>query len=186
MFFKSEEIIRDDNPILRQKSAPVSLPLSEEDKALALKLLSHVKTSQDDEMAEKKNIRSAVGIAAVQVGVLKQLLGISIPMGEEEAPLDFALANPKIISNSVQMTYLKEGEGCLSVDDAHAGYVPRYARIKVKAYDCISEQEVVFRLSGYPAIVMQHEIDHFKGVLFYDHINLKNPWQSIEDAIVLE
>ena len=84
------------------------------------------------------------------------------------------------------MAYLKEGEGCLSVEDEHAGYVPRSARIKIRAYDCIQDKEVIFRLSGYPAIVLQHEIDHFSGILFYDHINPINPWQPVEDAIVLE
>ena len=186
MFFKAEEIIKDSDHLIREKSKPVELPLSEEDKKLALKLLSHVKCSQDPELSEKENIRPAVCIAAVQVGVLKQLLGVCIPMGEDQEDVELALANPKIISSSVQMAYLKEGEGCLSVEDEHAGYVPRSARIKIRAYDCIQDKEVIFRLSGYPAIVLQHEIDHFSGILFYDHINSINPWQPVEDAIVLE
>lgn len=186
MFFKAEEIIQDDNPLIREKSEPVKLPLSEEDRELALKLLSHVKCSQDPDLSEKENIRPAVGIAAVQVGILKQLIGICIPMGEDEEDIELALANPKIISSSVQSAYLKDGEGCLSVEEAHAGYVPRSARIKVKAYDVLHDQEIVFRLSNYPAIVLQHEIDHFSGTLFYDRINKNNPWQKIEDAIVIE
>lgn len=186
MYFKAEEIIKDNNPLIRERSKPVDLPISEEDKQLALKLLSHVKCSQDPTLSEKEQIRPAVGIAAVQVGILKQLIGICIPMGEDEKDIELALANPKIISNSVQAAYLKEGEGCLSVEDEHAGYVPRSARIKVRAYDCLHDQQIVFRLSGYPAIVLQHELDHFNGVLFYDHINKENPWQPIEDAVVIE
>lgn len=186
MYFKAEEIIKDNDPLIREKSKPVDLPISEEDKQLALKLLSHVKCSQDPDLSEKEHIRPAVGIAAVQVGVLKQLIGINIPMGEDEEDIELALANPKIISNSVQMAYLKEGEGCLSVEDEHAGYVPRSARIKVRAYDCLHDRQIVFRLSGYPAIVLQHELDHFSGILFYDRINKENPWQSIEDAVVIE
>lgn len=186
MFFKNDEIIKDNDGLIREVSLPVELPLSKEDKALALKLLSHVKCSQDEEFAEKENIRGAVGIAAVQVGVLKQLIGVYIEMGEENEPIELALANPKIVSHSVQQTYLKAGEGCLSVEQDHQGYVPRYARIKVKAYDCLNEQEVVLQLQGYPAIVLQHEMDHFKGTLFYDHINKTNPWAEIEDAIVIE
>lgn len=185
MFFKSNEIIQDTDDLIREHSEKVSLPLSQEDKELAMKMLSHVKCSQDEEISEKENIRPAVGIAAVQVGVLKQIIAIYIQMSEDEV-IELAIANPKILSHSVQMTYLKGGEGCLSVEEDHPGYVPRYARIKVKAYDCIHDQEVILRLEGYPAIVLQHEMDHFKGVLFYDHINAVNPWEPIEDAIVIE
>lgn len=186
MYFKAEEIVKDNDPIIREKSQPVSLPLSAEDKALALKLLSHVKCSQDSEFSEQHDIRPAVGIAAVQVGILKQMIGVYIYYGEDEQPIELALANPKIISNSVQMTYLKDGEGCLSVEEEHQGFVPRSARIKIRAYDCINEKEITFRVDGYPAIVLQHEIDHFSGTLFYDRINKENPWTPIEDAIVIE
>ncbi len=163
MFFKSDEIIKDNDPRIREKSLPVSLPLSKEDKELALKLLDHVKSSQDEILSEAENIRPAVGIAAVQVGILKQLIGVYIQMGDET--IELALANPKIISHSVQYTYLKDGEGCLSVDEAHSGYVPRHARIKIKAYDCLNDKEITMRAEGYPAIVLQHEMDHFQGVL---------------------
>lgn len=186
MYFKVEEIRKDNDPIIREKSQPVSLPLSDSDKELALKLLSHVKCSQDTELSEKHNIRPAVGIAAVQVGILKQLIGIYINYGEDEEPLELALANPKIIAHSVQKTYLKDGEGCLSVEEEHQGFVPRSARIKVRAYDCIHDKEITFRVEGYPAIVLQHEIDHFSGTLFYDRINKENPWTPIEDAIIIE
>lgn len=186
MFFKAEEIVKDNDPIIREKSQPVQIPLSKEDKEFALKLLSHVKCSQDEELSEKHNIRPAVGIAAVQVGVLKQMIGVYFYYDEDEDPIEFALANPKIVSSSVQATYLKGGEGCLSVEEEHQGFVPRSARIKVKAYDCVKEKEIVFRLEGYPAIVLQHEIDHFSGTLFYDRINKQNPWTPIEDAIVIE
>lgn len=185
MYFKTEEIIKDSDLLIREKSLPVQLPLSKEDKALALKLFDHVKSSQQADLSEQENIRPAVGIAAVQVGILKQLLAIHIPLGEDES-LSFVLANPKIIANSLQMAYLKDGEGCLSVEEEHVGYVPRYARIKVRAYDCLRDEEVVFRAEGYPAIVLQHEIDHFSGTLFYDHIDPHNPWQPIEHALIIE
>ena len=41
------------------------------------------------------------------------------------------------------------------------------------------------RLRDYPAIVMQHEIDHLYGHLYYDHINSNDPWQRIPDAVEL-
>ncbi len=55
----------------------------------------------------------------------------------------------KIISHSVERTYLQGGEGCLSVDREVPGYVPRYTRITVKATS-INGEEVKLRLKGLP------------------------------------
>ena len=41
------------------------------------------------------------------------------------------------------------------------------------------------RLTGYPAIVLQHEIDHLYGHLYYDHINKNDPWAPIPDAVII-
>ena len=93
----------------------------------------------------------------------------------------YKLVNPKIVSHSVQLTFLPDGEGCLSVNYEVKGIVPRAQRIHVKAFDENGEA-VDLRLQGYAAIVIQHEIDHLNGVLFYDHINKENPYQIPEDA----
>lgn len=185
MKIQSKDIVKDTDSFIREKSAKVATPLSKEDKELALSMLDHVKRSQDPEIAEAEGIRPAVGIAAVQIGILKQILAISIPYEDEENE-DFLLANPRIVSESVQMTYLKGGEGCLSVENEHEGYVPRHARIKVRAYDILQECDVEIKASGYTAIVLQHEIDHFSGKLFYDHINVNEPWKEIDGAEVIE
>ncbi len=42
------------------------------------------------------------------------------------------------------------------------------------------------RLKNYEAIVVQHEIDHINGVMFYDHINEKNPFALKEGVLVIE
>lgn len=97
----------------------------------------------------------------------------------------YALFNPKIISHSVERTYLQNGEGCLSVDREVPGYVPRYTRITVKA-TTINGEDVKLRLKGLPAIVFQHEIDHLNGVMFYDHINKDNPFVAPDDSKPLE
>ena len=44
-------------------------------------------------------------------------------------------------------------------------------------------KEVKLRLKGYPAIVVQHEIDHINGVMFYDHIDSNNPLTPHEGAV---
>ena len=54
---------------------------------------------------------------------------------------------------------------------------------KVKAYDLLQDKEILIKADGYLAIVLQHELDHFKGVLFYDHINQKDPFYQDPDAL---
>ena len=66
----------------------------------------------DEDIAKAEGLQPAVGIAAVQVGVLKQMIAVVIPY--EDGVDEVALVNPKIISESVQNAYLDNGEGCLS------------------------------------------------------------------------
>lgn len=180
-----DDVIKDTNSLIREKSEPVNLPLSNEDKELLMGMLTYVKNSVDPELSEKENLRPAVGIAAIQLGIKKQLIAIAI-QEEEGKFIEYALVNPKIISHSVQNAYLKNGEGCLSVEDLHEGYVYRHARITVKAYDLLQEKEVKIRAKDYVAIVMQHEIDHLSGILYYDHIDKINPYKEDPEAVVIE
>ena len=62
----------------------------------------------------------------------------------------------------------------------------RSARVKVKGYDLLTDSNVEIKASGYLAIVLQHELDHFKGILFYDHINKKDPFYVDENAYCIE
>lgn len=188
MLINNDTILKDDDPKLRQKSQPVKLPLSEEDKQLLNELYTYVKESTDETLAEQKNLRPAVGISAIQVGVPKQLTAVIVKeydKNENEVTHQYMLANPRIMSSSVQKAYLESGEGCLSVVEDHPGYVVRSARVTVRGYDLITDQEVTIRARGYLAIVLQHELDHFKGKLFYDYINEKNPFPKISDALVI-
>src|SRR5699024_6949525 len=178
-----EDIVRDGHPALREKSVDVSFPLTEEEIELLNKMTSYLKNSQDEELAEKYNLRTGVGLAAPQLGVNKQL--IAIYFEQEDKLHDYQLVNPKIIGHSVEQAYLANGEGCLSVDKVIEGYVVRNHRITVRAYD-IDGNEIRLRLKGYPAIVFQHEIDHLNGIMFYDHINKSNPYLAPEDAVSLE
>ena len=89
-----------------------------------------------------------------------------------------------ILSESVQLAALGEGEGCLSVDRDIPGYVPRHDRIKLRWYDLDGNKHVE-RLRDYPAIVVQHEIDHLNGHLFYDRINKQDPFALKEDTVVI-
>ncbi len=186
MLINNDTIIKDDNPLIRQKSLDVELPLSKQDKDLLLDMLKYVDDSTIEELAEKYNLRPAVGISAIQVGVAKKMTAVIIKDGDGKKIYEYALVNPKIISNSIEKAYLSSGEGCLSVVDEHEGYIYRSARIKVKAYDLLQDKQIIIKAEGYLAIVLQHELDHFKGILFYDHINKNDPKYVDPGAIVIE
>lgn len=186
MLINNDTIIKDDNPLIREKSVDVVLPLSKEDKELLLDMLKYVDDSTIEEIAQKENLRPAVGISAIQVGIPKKMTAVIIKDGEGKKIHEYALVNPKIISNSVEKACLKDGEGCLSVVDNHQGIIHRSARIKVKAYDLLQDKEILIKANDYLAIVLQHELDHFKGILFYDHINKANPDYIDPSAIVIE
>ena len=179
-----DTIVKDNDPILRTKSEEVKLPLSLEDRQLLNDMITYVRDSTDPELAEKYNLRPAVGIAAIQVGVPKKMLAVVIH--EEEETVEHLLVNPRLVSNSAQYAYLKMGEGCLSVVEEHQGYVPRAARITIEGFDALQNKQVRIRARGYEAIVLQHEMDHFNGTLFYDRINKENPFLEIEDAMIIE
>ena len=186
MLINQTTILRDPDPSLRAKCMPVSLPLSEKDREILESMMQYIRDSHDEEKAKAENLRPAVGIAAPQIGVLKQMIAIGIPQPEGKPDLEYALANPKIVSNSLEKAYLAMGESCLSVLPDHEGYVPRYARITVKGYDLLQNAQVKLRLRNYPAVVFQHEIDHLSGILYYDHINRDDPFREIPGAVVIE
>ncbi|GGM20257.1 peptide deformylase 2 [Paraliobacillus quinghaiensis] len=175
-----DDIVREGNPILEQVAPEVELPANKEDKSTLQEMLQFLKNSQDQELAEKYKLRPGVGIAAPQIGISKRMIALHFEDFDGNLYSE-GLFNPKIISHSVEKTYLSSGEGCLSVDREVPGYVPRYARITVKAFN-LDGEPVKFRLRGYPAIVMQHEIDHLNGIMFYDYINTNNPFAEPENA----
>ncbi|MCR5230276.1 MAG: peptide deformylase [Solobacterium sp.] len=188
MLINNDTIVKDNDPIIREKSLPVALPLSEEDKQLLREMYQYVHDSTDPELSEKYNLRPAVGISAIQLGIKKQLTAVivhDVDKDKNDITYEYMLANPRIVSSSVQRAYLEGGEGCLSVKEDHSGYVVRAARVKVKGYDLITDSEITIRARGYLAIVLQHELDHFSGILYYDHIDKDNPTPEIKDALVI-
>ena len=177
------KIVKDNNPIMRQKSLPVELPLSVEDKETLDAMLDYLKKSQDDDYAKKHNIRPGVGIAAIQIGILKRMFVVYYE--REEGPVQYQLVNPKIIEYSFRKCALKDGEGCLSVDGEHPGYAHRYYKIKMEAYDALTDQEIIITARGFDAIVLQHEYDHLDGKFFYDRIDPNKPNQVLMNEELL-
>ncbi|CAM3046635.1 peptide deformylase [Sporolactobacillus spathodeae] len=178
-----DDIIREGNPILRQIAKDVVLPASDEEKEQLKAMLEFLKNSQDEEIAKKYHLRAGIGLAAPQIAISKRMIALFLD-DDNGKHFEYMLFNPKIVSHSIENTYLEGGEGCLSVDREVPGFVPRHARVKVKAFD-IDGKPVTLRLKGYPAIAIQHEIDHLNGILFYDHINKDDPFK-IPDHVVQE
>lgn len=179
-----DDIVREGHPTLKMKAEEVVLPASKEDKETLQKMIEFVINSQDPEISEKYELRPGIGLAAPQLGIAKRMIAVHVT-DENDELYSYALFNPKIVSHSTQKSYLAGGEGCLSVDRDVPGYVPRYAKITVKAID-LEGKEIKIRLKGLPSIVFQHEIDHLNGIMFYDHINKEDPFKAPEDAIVIE
>ena len=127
-----KDIIREGNPILEQKAEDVKLPVSEEDLNTLIEMMEYIYNSVDEEVGPKLELRPAVGLAAPQIGISKKMIAISA-CDEKGRQYDFALINPKIISYSDELTYLKGGEGCLSVDREVSGLIHRPKRISFKA-----------------------------------------------------
>ena len=123
-----------------------------------------------DDMIETMYAAPGLGLAANQVGILKQVLVIDVGTDEEDEAQEqesslMVLINPEIV--------FKEGvnesdEGCLSIPE-YTTIVKRAEKVKVKCLDrhgepCEIEGE------GLLAKALQHEIDHLNGILFVDRI----------------
>ena len=98
-----------------------------------------------------------VGLAAQQVGILKQIVVIDIG----EGPV--VLINPEILETSGEQT---GDEGCLSVP-GKAGKVTRPNYVKVKALNEDME-EIIVEGEELMARALCHEIDHLSGTVYVD------------------
>lgn len=107
-----------------------------------------------------------VGIAAPQVGVLKNVILVQ-RFDKEDWPFE-AYLNPVIR----QYTARKQSynEGCLSVPNIRGRTETRAYAILVE-YTDLQGKEHVEMLEGTTSVIFQHEIDHLQGVLFIDHLD---------------
>jgi peptide deformylase len=105
-------------------------------------------------------------LAAIQVGEPIRLTVVRNSFENGEDKTFTTLLNPEIVKSSPEM--VSDIEGCLSVTGIY-GRVKRHLKIKVKAQD-LEGNEIRLSLEGFPARVLQHEIDHMHGIIFLDHI----------------
>ena len=188
-----DDIIREGNPTLRAVAEDVTFPLSDQEIILGEKMMQFLHHSQDPVMAEKLGLRGGVGLAAPQLDISKRIIAVLVPNPEdadgnppkEAYSFQEVMYNPKVVAHSVQDAALGDGEGCLSVDRNVPGYVVRHARVTVEYFTKDGENKRI-KLKGYNSIVVQHEIDHTNGIMFYDRINPNNPFEIKEGLLILE
>jgi peptide deformylase len=148
------------NPVLRKISETVS---KEEIKTAIFQRFI-------DDMIETMRDEDGLGLAAPQVHVSKQVVVVESLENNRypdapEFPL-LVLINPvfKYLSKEVRTGW----EGCLSLDNLR-GKVTRSRAVKLEALDR-KGQPVVLDWEDFPAVVLQHEIDHLRGHLFVDRM----------------
>ena len=175
---KTKDIIDEYDKRIRLVSKEVEFPLDNKTKQTINDALEMLRLSQIDEEATKYDLRPGMGLSAIQLGITKRWFVIVYEY-EEGKFENYVVINPKIISQSEEMIYVEEGEGCLSINRPIEGIVPRNARIKVEYYD-MDGNKVETRFREELSIVFQHELDHLNGILFYDHIDKKDPFKNAD------
>ena len=135
----------DGDPILRKKSRKVEV--IDEDLHRLI-----------DDMYETMYEAQGVGLAAVQIGKLKQLIVIDDYEGTK-----IVLINPERVAEEGSSEAL---EGCLSVPE-RVGKVKRFEKIKIKYTDRDGEEKTL-EAEDFLARIIQHEMDHLEGILYTD------------------
>ena len=148
------EILLVPNELLRQKANRL-VNITSEDIKIAYQMM--------DTMIKAPG----VGLAANQVGILKQIVTINFEDKENNKSANYILFNPEIIEYSSEKIILEEG--CLSLPEQYAD-VERSKQIIVE-YTNENEKLIKKEIDGYEARILQHEIDHLSGKLFVDYLS---------------
>ena len=146
-------IVIEPDPILRKKSDI----LEKVDDELRILL---------DDMLETMYSAPGIGLAAVQIGILKRLIVIDISKDKEKKNPIF-LINPEIISKSKNTSIYEEG--CLSLP-GHFAEIERPEECQIKYIDYDGKKKEI-KANGLLATCIQHEIDHLNGILFIDYLS---------------
>ena len=151
------------DPVLRKKARPVT-DFSEIPRLA-------------ENMLETMFEAGGVGLAGPQVGEAKRIfvaaLYQDLPEEEEErVPLKkrvkeiFVMVNPRITLAEGEMVGT---EGCLSLPGLYSDDVPRKFRVRLEYQDEYGNPKVL-EAEDYLARIVQHELDHLEGILFFDRL----------------
>jgi len=148
------EILLVPHPLLRQKSNIISR-VTKEDINLSKKMIMIMKKVP------------GVGLAANQIGVLKQIIVVHIQDKQKKIEKIYTLFNPAIINYSKKKVIMEEG--CLSLPQQFAE-IERPQSITLR-YTNEDNKIVEEKKEGLEARILQHEIDHLSGKLFVDYLS---------------
>jgi peptide deformylase len=132
-------------------------------------LLDFVYSSNYKGVNRRKNVPSTVGISYIQLGVPLRVCAVDLGIGHKGYNDIHMMINPEIIWSSKTKQY--RAEGCVNLPSTW-GLVERAYRVRASFLDR-SGNKVLIDVKGWPAILLQHEIDHHNGILFIDR--LKDP-----------
>ena len=147
------KIVIEPDPILRKKSKFLE------------KVDDELRRLLDDMLATMYSA-PGIGLAAVQVGILKRAIVIDVSKDKEKKN-PFFLINPEIISKSKNTS--THEEGCLSLPGFFAE-IERPAECQIRYIDYFGKKKEM-KASGILSTCIQHEIDHLDGVLFIDYLS---------------
>tara|TARA_B110000211_G_C14048213_1_gene539988 strand:+ start:40 stop:558 length:519 start_codon:yes stop_codon:yes gene_type:complete len=147
------KILTEPDPILRKKCTSLE------------KVDDNLRNLMRD-MLETMYKAPGIGLAAIQIGILKRLVVIDIAK-ENEKKNPLFLVNPEIISLSKNTSIYEEG--CLSLPGQYAE-VERPAECQIKYLDFYGKIKEL-KTEGILATCIQHEIDHLNGILFIDYLS---------------
>ena len=142
------------NPLLRQKADKINSVGNDEIK-IAKKMMQIMLEAP------------GVGLAANQIGILKQIVTIFFVDQETKEQIQYTLFNPNIISYSQEKIIMEEG--CLSLPEQFAE-IERPQNIEVEYLD-ENNKLIKKEVSGVESRILQHEIDHLSGKLFVDYLS---------------
>ncbi len=148
-----KNIIIEPNPILRKKSEPLEQVNNDTRKLI-------------DDMLQTMYAAPGIGLAAVQVGILKRVIVVDVSKKEDEKK-PISLINPEIIYKSKETSLFEEG--CLSLPGYFAE-IERPAKCKIKYVD-YDGKKAELETEGLLSTCIQHEIDHLNGILFIDYLS---------------
>ena len=148
------EILLVPNEFLRQKAKRL-INITNEDIKIA------------NQMMDTMMKAPGVGLAANQVGVLKQIVTINYEDKENDKRANYILFNPSILEYSEDKVIMEEG--CLSLPEQYAD-IERSKQIFLEYID-ENQKTIKKEIDGYEARILQHEIDHLSGKLFVDYLS---------------
>ncbi len=157
---KKDEIIGLPNGHLRLKSTRVAL--------VDDKVRSIIDDMEAATLDWEKNRPHEVGVAlaAIQIDKAYRIIVVRNNFDDKRDKTFSVFINPEVVKLEGEVE--EDFEGCLSVADVY-GKVPRHTKVRVRALD-EQGRAVRVKAEGFLARILQHEIDHTKGVMFVDHI----------------